>query len=1070
MTSRRVEPLLLVALALTIAVHGALLLSGSYRATYDAYVHIFFADHYARDWFSTWETRWYTGFTVTSYPPGGHMLVALASGVVGLQTGFALVQLGALVLLVIGVYRFSLLWVERRAAGWAAVLASLTPVLGLVVHVFGQLPTTVGLAFTLNALPFGAAWVDRGRRRDLVAALACGSAATAAHHVTTLFGAVFFVAPVVLAVLLRALRTPLPGEQLGRPARLIRADVWPLVARRLRRVSGPVLRAGVYAVLLVTSLVVVVLPYWLWSQADPIVQIPIPHSSRSNFLVDRNAGLVFWLVPWGAVLLAWPLAVLRGWRSTSWPLAASVSLLTLLGLGGTTPVPRALLGGAFDILTFDRFTVWAAIAILPLVGQVLVDVAEGRMLAWLRPAIGRNGLRVVAGGLAAAMLGSFLFAATLTRYRPFQPEPIDPGPITEFLAKDDHDRWRYLTLGFGDQMAWIAANTTATTVDGNYHSARRLPELTTRPVERLEGAKYRGVPGLGSLQQFLAIPERYNLKYVFSDDRFYDPLLDASGWQRLGTLENGIEVWERADIPPLPVQLPVRELPAWQRLAWGTLPPLALLAAGVVLVLQALRPARGGRPAAPARSLARLDARLAAATGRIAPEVTETAWQVWRDWPARVAARLPRPSGAVALRTTLALVLVVVAVPVVLTALAVQEPDEPGEVVVDYLTALDERRFAEAHALLDPATAPSLELFTLARSVDGGGLRASYASLDSVVTSVVERDGDRTVVLADADYVTSLAAYRASDRYELVADAAGAWRIVAPERDAAQPVEAFARRAGVDYQEAERRSTTTGRTAFGDVLDRPELTVRSARLLQVDGRYVVVGEVRNDSVDPADLTITAQLRGPEGEVWATYNAVQQVRHRLRPAESTPFRIEFEGVAGETAAAELAEGGFDPDEYTPPVLPPDAVVTGFDLYAKALVTSKGLERDLAVEGVTVEVVDGDVVVRGSIRNLGTSEAAVPRVLVAARDVGDGVLWVEQQHVEQAVRPQQAVPFEVVLEDLGTIEVLDDGGTQWVNARQDQEQTGTGEPWVATVSTPAGELGISIGVDAFYRGGA
>ena len=26
-------------------------------------------------------------------------------------------------------------------------------------------------------------------------------------------------------------------------------------------------------------------------------------------------------------------------------------------------------------------------------------------------------------------------------------------------------------------MAWVAANTTALTVDGNYHSARRLPEL-----------------------------------------------------------------------------------------------------------------------------------------------------------------------------------------------------------------------------------------------------------------------------------------------------------------------------------------------------------------------------------------------------------------------------------------------------------------------------------------------------------------------------------------------------------------------------------------------------------------
>jgi hypothetical protein len=38
------------------------------------------------------------------------------------------------------------------------------------------------------------------------------------------------------------------------------------------------------------------------------------------------------------------------------------------------------------------------------------------------------------------------------------------------------------------------------TVDGNYHSARR-PELTS-PVERLENSKFRGMEGIGSLQQF----------------------------------------------------------------------------------------------------------------------------------------------------------------------------------------------------------------------------------------------------------------------------------------------------------------------------------------------------------------------------------------------------------------------------------------------------------------------------------------------------------------------------------------------------------------------------------------
>ena len=31
----------------------------------------------------------------------------------------------------------------------------------------------------------------------------------------------------------------------------------------------------------------------------------------------------------------------------------------IFGLGGTTPLPRLLLGRAYEILTFERFTFWA---------------------------------------------------------------------------------------------------------------------------------------------------------------------------------------------------------------------------------------------------------------------------------------------------------------------------------------------------------------------------------------------------------------------------------------------------------------------------------------------------------------------------------------------------------------------------------------------------------------------------------------------------------------------------------------------------------------------------------------
>ncbi|MBT8475375.1 MAG: hypothetical protein KJO78_07865, partial [Alphaproteobacteria bacterium] len=50
--------LLLVALAACVLFHGGLL-PFTHGNTYDAFIHMFFADSYNRSWFDPWEPRWY---------------------------------------------------------------------------------------------------------------------------------------------------------------------------------------------------------------------------------------------------------------------------------------------------------------------------------------------------------------------------------------------------------------------------------------------------------------------------------------------------------------------------------------------------------------------------------------------------------------------------------------------------------------------------------------------------------------------------------------------------------------------------------------------------------------------------------------------------------------------------------------------------------------------------------------------------------------------------------------------------------------------------------------------------
>jgi len=48
----------------------------------------------------------------------------------------------------------------------------------------------------------------------------------------------------------------------------------------------------------------------------------------------------------------------------------------IFGLGGTTPLPRWLLGRAYEILTFERFTFWATLMAMPLVGILAVEMLD----------------------------------------------------------------------------------------------------------------------------------------------------------------------------------------------------------------------------------------------------------------------------------------------------------------------------------------------------------------------------------------------------------------------------------------------------------------------------------------------------------------------------------------------------------------------------------------------------------------------------------------------------------------------------------------------------------------------
>jgi hypothetical protein len=296
-------------------------------------------------------------------------------------------------------------------------------------------------------------------------------------------------------------------------------------------------------------------------------------------LLNSITAINYFVIPYGALILALPFIIIRGSSVPRLrPLLIGFWLSLIFGLGGTTPLPRWLLGRAYDILTFERFTFWATLMAMPIVGLLAIELLD-RFRA----------KAAVALSLAAvATIGAALAWLTANPYRPTI--TMDVNPVISFLNRDGHDSYRYLTLGFGSELAQVSTYTDASSVDGDYNSARLLPEMTQYGSAQLTNAKFYGSAGMASLRAMLEHANRYGLKYVFVHDSYYEPLLTFVGWRKTETFNNGeITAWSKDDVSPAHRIDSDAIPPAWMGLLWGTLPiGVSVLA----MLLELLLPAR----------------------------------------------------------------------------------------------------------------------------------------------------------------------------------------------------------------------------------------------------------------------------------------------------------------------------------------------------------------------------------------------------------------------------------------------------------------------------------------------
>lgn len=964
---------LIVALLFGLTFHGSAIFF-TIENTYDALIHMFFGNHYANSWFEPWNYSWYTGFTVMGYPPLVHQAIGMLSYIGGLKFGMFTVAIIGIILFVTGSFRYGVLITgNRTVAGYASIVAIISSSFVETLHIFGQLPSIIGVSVLMHAMPEIYLYIKTGKWKYFFTSLSLIAVTVCSHHVTPLFGMVFFISPLIGMVIMDVSR-----EKVNSNKEITIVVFFKSFLSLFKRI---VLFCGSAVFLIVFC----ILPYWINSKANPITQVPIPHGSRDNFLEVTSSGLMFFLIPWGILLFVLPYIFYRYYSKRYIFFGLSITLLSILGTGGTTPIPLKLLGeNAFNILTLDRFTLWASIMSLPIFGEFVHRLVEGDLKTAIQNKFGTVYHRVLGGLFAGVFLLFAVFTITLGYFRPLQPAKINFLPIVNFLNQDQHDQWRFLPLGFGDQMAFLSTQTKAMTVDGNYHSARRLPELTTRAVERLENSKFRGVEGIGSLQQFLTVPEKYNLKYVFSNDKFYDPILYFCGWHRLTQLENGIMVWEKLNVQPLSKILPKDEVSIILKLMWGIIPLLTVLIAFILNIqmiwFQALKIKVLEKPAF------------------LNHGVTYTGFKSWM---------------IKLLHIWTGFMLIIFGIGIYSIYIKNATQISPENVVKSYYDALDFKFYEKAHSYIIPDKDYPLAQFMLEISVSDGILN-SYGKLDAIETTIKHKTKKKANIIAKTKWITPLEIIEKTYTHE-VEKIKGKWYIVPEKKDTDLPPDEFITTNINSYYKQGRRKISTQQTYHEDILRQPDLEITKANLIYFENKYMIIGEVQNIDNVPADVVLKATLYDEKDKMLGTFNAKYVIKHKLMPKETTSFKVNFEDIAW-LKPNDVKPTHFNPNEFTDKYF--ENKPATFDIQSAGNVAISDLYTSVAL----ADLVISDKELKGTLFNYGIQEVTVPEVLISYYNTKKELIYVDHKFIKEGVRIQRKQYFKYSFLNLSNLKSL------------------------------------------------
>ncbi|WP_158748700.1 hypothetical protein [Acidobacterium sp. S8] len=159
---------------------------------------------------------------------------------------------------------------------------------------------------------------------------------------------------------------------------------------------------------------------------------------------------------------------------------------------------------------------------------------------------------------------------------------------------------------------------------------------------------------------------------------------------------------------------------------------------------------------------------------------------------------------------------------------------------------------------------------------------------------------------------------------------------------------------------------------------------------RADG-VVIMGELLNEDIVPAHVSVKATLLAKNGSVIASEGSFDKIAHLLLPKQVTPFLITFHNVS----LSDVSSVRMDPS---------------------ASLVSASADPVIAIQDQQFNPAPG-ASLTGQLVNQSGQVVNIAHVLGTFYDKSGQLVWVADQYIDRALQPQTPVPFRITVpEDL------------------------------------------------------